>query len=107
MATPTTSTPSPSTATVRRTCRQTTCASTSGTWPSPTGASVSFPGGPAADSAGWAPQVRHQMACCKRAGSGAAALFHPLQPGASWLTVWHHDEFIYENFKTAVAEGYL
>jgi len=41
--TPTTSTLSRSTATVRRTCRLTTSASTCGTWLSRTGASVSFP----------------------------------------------------------------
>lgn len=63
--------------------------------------------GPAANSAGWAPQVRHPLACCKRAGSGAAALFHPFSRVPPGSQCGHHDEFIYENFKTAVAEGYL
>lgn len=47
MRIPTISTPSQSTVIVRHTCLQTTCASTCGTWRSPTAASVSF--GPLVD----------------------------------------------------------
>lgn len=113
MATPTTSTPSLSTATVRRTCPRTTCASTSGTWPSPTGASVSFPAAalPLSPRAG-SLRVRHQLACCKELARGATAFSASsvgclLAHNVSEAQVWNHDEFIYENFKTAASEGYL